>query len=929
MRGLSTKSNEFLSNVKLNSFDTIVLTETWLNESHYDSELFDSRYQVFRKDRDIILSGKKRGGGVLIAVNNFYTSNRQYHMEYCSPFVEMLTVKIDVSNRFSFYLCGVYIRPNCSLAIYEELFDFISNIAEFVSNELMIIGDFNIPEINGTSFDFNHSTKTACSLYNLMNYLDLNSYNNCLNNRNRTLDLVLSNLDQPLSIKTENGLVPEDFNHPPLLCNFSFNAQNISDNPSIGINDHYNFEKTDLFALKTTLAKEDWSEIEMTSDIDNAVEIFYSKLHNSFLKHVPIKRNIKNFQNRYPKHFTKELITSLRHKDYYRKIKKDNIKYEENYKKFRNLSKKILKSIETRNINNIKDNIKSDPNYLWKYISSKKSSLTCDKFKDTNGHSLNNQEVANKFAENFQSIFRKGRQFQGFQNFNLPQQSIFSFSSISVDNVISTLRFMKNKKSSGPDRIPIKILKVCANELAKPLSILFNNSITTSVYPSKFKDSYVVPIYKKGDSSNTKNYRGITILTNLSKIFESILYNQMYPFFSTKFSCKQHGFVRQRSTLTNLLNYTHIITEAFDSHCQVDSIYIDFEKAFDKIAFSLILKCLNLFGASSSVIDFFQSYFCDRTQFVKYKNCFSFPYNVLSGSSQGSIFGPFFFNLIINSLPTVVKHSHILLFADDAKIFRKIKTLDDAKLLQKDMDAIIKWVDENDLSLNLDKCEIMSFSKKNNIILHKYFLSDHEVRRVTEVKDLGITLDQKLTFKTHIQNISAKSHRMLGFTMRMSKEFKNNDISKLLFNAFVRSILEYNSVLWSSQPKYIINQLEKIQAKFCRLLFFYNNGFYPTWPHAVSYKSLLETLEMHTLKDRRLAYNIVFANKLLNNLVDDVFLRSNFILRSHNNYTLRKFSVFYVSNHIPKYSPLLNIINSVNNFSAPDCFSLSKFLKDY
>jgi hypothetical protein len=187
------------------------------------------------------------------------------------------------------------------------------------------------------------------------------------------------------------------------------------------------------------------------------------------------------------------------------------------------------------------------------------------------------------------------------------------------------------------------------------------------------KQAAVVPIFKKGNKALVVNYRPIWILNNFSKIFESIIHDHLSFHFRFKLHPNQQGFLKSKSTATNLVTYLNDVTPSVCSQGQFDTVYFDLSQAFDKVPHDLLLNKLNQFRQSSSYVKWFQSYLLNISSFVRILGKVSSPFSVLSGAPQGSTLGPLLFNIFVNDLSAIIKHYTFLLFADDLKIYRNIK----------------------------------------------------------------------------------------------------------------------------------------------------------------------------------------------------------------------------------------------------------------
>lgn len=362
----------------------------------------------------------------------------------------------------------------------------------------------------------------------------------------------------------------------------------------------------------------------------------------------------------------------------------------------------------------------------------------------------------------------------------------------------------------------------------------------------------MTPVFKSGKKAEISNYRPISILCAMSKIFEKIVATKVLNQIQHLICLSQHGFVKNRSTESNLLKYLTIIKEWVKNGGQVDSIYTDFSKAFDKVSHRILLRKLKSFGIRNTLLNWFESYLQNRSQFVLIGGFKSARMVPTSGVPQGSILGPLLFILFINDLPDILK-SNCLLFADDSKLFRKINDVADCYQLQNDVNDLTKWCTLNKLSLNVEKCAAITFSNKTNVIHHPYSINNEAIKRVTLVKDLGVWFDVKLTFNHHIKKITRKAYQMLGFIFRSSSHFTKRKSLVRLYDTYVRSRLEYCSSVWY-YDKYI-TIVERVQKKFVRMLYFkfcYQQS---------NYVEHLAQLGISSLESRRIIHDEIFCSK--------------------------------------------------------------------
>ena len=308
---------------------------------------------------------------------------------------------------------------------------------------------------------------------------------------------------------------------------------------------------------------------------------------------------------------------------------------------------------------------------IYKYIRSLTNSncIPCSVYYDSISANSDSAK-ASLFNKFFFSVFTKASSHPVSPD-DIDHHNMLSEFNISDSEVLNVLLNLDTTKAMGPDGIPPIVLQRCATALYQPLCYLFNLTLQLTHLPRDWKVHKIVPIFKSGDPTSVKNYRPISLLNNTSKVLERIIYNKMVDHISAYINPAQFGFMCNWSTTQQLLLFLH---NAFSSRDQFDVIYLDISKAFDSVSHSYLLSKLHNFNISGSLWFWLQVYLSTRFQFVSINNCYSDLLSVESGVPQGSILGPLLFIMFMNDLPNSITDSEALLFADDTKCFRHIKT---------------------------------------------------------------------------------------------------------------------------------------------------------------------------------------------------------------------------------------------------------------
>lgn len=452
-----------------------------------------------------------------------------------------------------------------------------------------------------------------------------------------------------------------------------------------------------------------------------------------------------------------------------------------------------------------------------------------------------------------------------------------------------------------------------SKELVKPLFWLFNSSLKSGDLPSVWKESFLIPIFKSGKKSDVKNYRGVAILSCIPKLFESIVNQNIFSQVKNLISSKQHGFVKGRSTATNLLNFVTFSINVMDNGNSVESLYTDFSKAFDRVDIPLLLFKLSKLGFNHGLLKWVQSYLTGRTQRVRFEGSLSSVVTVTSGVPQGSHLGPLLFILFVNDVECILNLMNVLIYADDMKLFMEICKASDLVVFQGEIDNFHTWCSKSLLELNVKKCISVSFTRKREITQEAITIGQKTVERCSQVRDLGVILDSKLTFVDHYNNIIYKASNMLGFIKRFSFHFNDPYTIKTLYIAYVRPLLEYCSIVWDPYQASHVNRIESVQKQF--LLFALRKLGWTTLP-LPPYESRCMLINLDGLKKRREFAMLAFINDVIAQRVNapEILENLNFYVPTR---LLRNRNLFYINNHRTNYAkngPLNRMMSCYNRY---------------
>jgi hypothetical protein len=429
----------------------------------------------------------------------------------------------------------------------------------------------------------------------------------------------------------------------------------------------------------------------------------------------------------------------------------------------------------------------------------------------------------------------------------------------SSDEVRHALLSSKNSSSCGPDGCPAKLLKLFP-ELCVPLTNIFNMSVQQQAIPDAWKLANVVPIYKgKGSKLDVTNYRPISLTNVFCKLMESLIRKKVVDFLDTNnlISESQSGFRSCRSTLSQLLLSKSLLVDAINDRACIDGVYTDLSKAFDSISHKKLILKLRAYGIHPNVCAWTENFLSNRKQRVIINDHMSTWLPCNSGVPQGSVLSSLLFIIYFNDLPDIIQHSKVFLYADDAKILRRIDCRMDCLLFQQDLDALAAWCSTWQLKLNISKCIHIRYGLAERPRFD-YHISGILLPSSLSCKDLGVLFDSKLTFSEHCSTIINRGFARANMLLKCFHS-RDRNLQINLFNTFVRPILEYNSPVWSPHLNKDINAIERVQKFFTKRL----RGL-----KSLPYEKRLTVLKQPSLKTRRARADLILLYKILHGLVD-------------------------------------------------------------
>ena len=396
--------------------------------------------------------------------------------------------------------------------------------------------------------------------------------------------------------------------------------------------------------------------------------------------------------------------------------------------------------------------------------------------------------------------------------------SLLSDIKIDPDKIVEIIHSINAKKAHGCDGISMAMLKLCPEEIAIPLSMIFQRSVSSGRFPDSWKLANVQPVHKKNNRQTKTNYRPISLLPLCGKILEKIIFDQMYSFLDENrlISTRQSGFRPGDSCIFQLISITSDIYRNFERHDETRAVFLDISKAFDKVWHDGLIHKLKCNGISGNLLAFFENYIHNRYQRVTLNGTESDWRRISAGVPQGSVLGPLLFLVYINDLTENIK-SQMRLFADDSFLFTPVKNVEVShEQLVNDLETVSNWGYQWKMVFNPDitkqAVEVIFSVKKKKPIHPELKFNDIPVAREDYAKHLGLYLDTRLNFSKHITEAIRKATKGLSLMKYLSK-YVSRKVLDLCYKLYVRPHLDYGDVIYHNQRNDLMKLIEQVQYK--------------------------------------------------------------------------------------------------------------------
>ena len=853
---------EALKHLVEDNLDVLVVTETKIDASYPTSQFAIKGVGTpFRQDRN------KHGGGVLIYIRE-HLPCREIPFHNKPNDIEGIFVELSLRKK-KWLIFGGY-NPAKELASY--FLDHVSkhldvNMANF--DNILIIGDFN-----STMSDV--PMKNFCELYDLDNLINVPT---CFKNADNpsSIDVLLTNSENSFqnSIAIETGLSDHHKMVVTVLKIF------IKKKDPVIIN-YRSYKNMDFSIFNNVLRQ----KLEQFNKETMSYEDFHEIFMNTLDIYAPMKKKIVRGNN--APFMTKALSKEIMHRSKLKNIfnKNPNDENKRLYKRQRNLCVSLLRKEKKNYYNNLDLKIFDDNRKFWKSIkplfSDKQKILDKNIFILEDGIIYSkNEEVAEKlnnffidavqnleiepfvseeanyvFDGNIDEIIKQYETHPSIQNIkvNITLGEKFVFSDTIPEEISKRILDLEPKKASVENDIPAKILIGSHDVVSRYLSDIYNRSKHLSNYPGPLKLGTVTPINKKSTKTLLKkDYRPITLIPIISKLFEKDMYDQISSYMDKYFSPYLFGYRKNHSTEQCLTIMIEFWKKALDSKNIAGAVLTDLSKAFDCLNHNLLIAKLDAYGFDNISLKFIYEYLKERKQRTKVNNSYSTWKDVLFGVPQGSILGPLLFNIFMNDIFFFIKKTNIANYADDNTAYTsEHNVVSLLKTLEDEITIVLNWFRINEMKSNDDKCHlIIANTDKVSVSLGNEVIGASDT-----VELLGIKLDKNLNFNQHVSDLLKKGNQKLHALARISK-YLSQDKLKIIMKTFIQSQFNYCPLIWMFHSRTLNNKINKLHERALRLVYKNEN---------LCFQELLNLDNSVTIHQRNLQRLAVEMYKVKNNL---------------------------------------------------------------
>ncbi len=842
INGLRGKFDEIQLLMHEMGLHILALNETKLDPSYSKQLTTVAGFQQQRLDRTC------NGGGVAIYIRD----SIKYKIRDDVPIdnLELICIEVQPPRAKSFLVVAWYRPPGDPVGSYDKLEKVISFLDK-KDKEIILLGDTNCDlSQHSAEQPIDNNSKHMINLYDLFSFTQLIGEPTRVTHTTSTLIDHIATTDARNIVKS--GVVEISMSdHFMVYCVRKFEGAVKKDHKIISTRSMKNFNEDRFLSEVAGIC---WENIFSRTDDINVLVYDWTTLFSCLInKHAPI-RHIR-VSEKYCPWINAELKQLIRTRD---RIKKAAVRQKSqllmnSYRQLRNKVNKLNISLKKQYFSEKillhEGNMKESWRTINQLLNKRSKTTNIDQLNDNCNNITDKKELSETMNNFFCSVGKDLAEkipatpnplISGDIQLN-SQNKKFHFQSVGVRDIREAISKLKTLKGFGNDTISSYFLKLAMPFIENSLVFLFNTSLETSLFPDCWKIARVTPIFKDGDRADKSNYRPISILPVISRLFEKIVFNQLYQYLNgSGFLCQnQSGFREFYSTVTCLLKNSDDWYSGLDTGHQVGLVFIDLKKAFDTVDHKLLCKKLKHYGVSDRELSWFESYLTDRKQYCRVGSVDSSIGKIEIGVPQGSCLGPLLFLVYINDLPFGVQNSTVSMYADDTSLYIQSKDITQLnEALNEDLESLDNWLKGNKLSLNVIKTQSMLMCTRprlqalvNNGDELSLKIKNEPLDVVQSVKYLGVQVDRHLDWSDHTKAVTAKVSRAIGF-LKYARPFIPFKTLKALYTSIVEPHFRYCCSVWGCCGSTQITKLQKLQNRAARIVT--NSSYYSSGLKLVS-----------------------------------------------------------------------------------------------
>lgn len=824
IRSLKKNFNElliFLETLSDVGVDILILSETWNIE---DLTIYNIEgYQIFYNDSKL----NKNDGMVMYVANKIVTkfSNLKYQNFTFSR------ISFKFGNK-EFAINCTYRPPSTDVNQFLECLD--SYLQDHIDRNTTeaFVGDININILQATELSTSY-----------LNSLASFGFGMCIDRPTRKVGISSTCIDHIFLKESPNTTS---------RCSAYVLETTITDHYAVGLNifivdqsknlnTHRTIKKINYDKLFNILNNITWEEVTSLNDSELANNKFISILQRTIEKST-IEIKINKHHKKLKPWITNAIINSIKHRDLLKKhlnnnINNNNLKIQ--YKTYRN---KLNKTIEKAKNNYYKQKLaenKSSPKKVWALIKDatnfrKKIKKPINIKNENDEIETDNSKKANIFNEYFRNIggALANKIDNTNNNLDLPQknvtQTIF-LNPVNEEEIILTISSLKNNCSPGSDNINVELIKKIHIFIIKPIQHIINLIFSTGIVPTHYKQSVITPLFKNGNAGEINNYRPITLINNIAKIFEKCFKKRIVGFLENHglLSHCQFGFREKKNTEMAIYELVEHVNNCFDQNKKCVAVFLDLAKAFDTVSHTILLDRVEELGLRGLTLQIIKNYLSERKQFVNVDGCMSEALITETGVPQGTVLGPVLFLIYINNLFYQNVNAKFISYADDTVIlFEDAEWGAVATKAEVGLSRVRMYMDKSLLTLNYSKTKFIAFSTTNAAACNTQLLKLHSnlcmtnnntkcecgmtIGRVKSLKYLGVIVDEHLRWRMHAEFISKKIRAIIPVFYQLRNILSTTQLIAT-YKSLIEPILRYGVINWGGLCRINLNIIQITQ----------------------------------------------------------------------------------------------------------------------